>query len=643
MAYSNKHKGPAAVERGRAWLKSRRDAEKNWAQMDLNRHLENRPNERTFPWLGASNFAYALCDMVIDDWKPQFAGSLIGKERIVQLTGLTDDLFAAGGRAATWYDFRLRNFSNLKREIKFASDPFCHLGSTYVKVSWDFDKSTPRFLHIPHLFIIREPASQWLKEDREFFHVMHIDTDFVRQHFGVKLGVKGIDSLIDVATAPEDDRDVDQEGHEDDVYKRVGIDRTCDYESESEDGKREPGQIVLWEHHFEEDGKWYLETISPDLPEFDLKDRRPYDPGYKNEPMVVEGRREYKEKRQNSSRGWTELLTEPQEFYGAMIRAMHNKMVLSQAPYFYAEDGLPDGATQNFSFGPNEIIPYNIQPVSMPGLEAEWFQMADMMRSYGEQRGKKPDFGLKTDSQSGDPRTKFEIQQIMQTNMNSASLVLDNWDDMLTEVLRIGWNLTVSHRDEIKSLAFIDAGKPQQLDLEALSDEYLFSVTSSAEILNRQLKMQKRLQVYQMSIGKPYAREHTAFKRAVEALDPDIADQIYVEPAVAGAEEQQKALLDIESIVRVGAQPQVQEQADPKVRAATALAWLDKPGNIKGASVQSVASVVGYGKAYATILQKTDPGTAAQLQQIFDGIQRGMTAGMMQPATGAQPQQMRVA
>ena len=564
----------------------------------------------------------------------------MAKDRLVNFAGLIEQLVPLQGRAACWFDFKLRNYTNFKCELKFAADPYAHTGMAYVKVVSDEETALPHFEYVDDLFIIRDRDSQLMSEDGWFVHVLQLDVDFVRRRFD---GLKGLERLIDGATDPNQDIDeIDEAGKIEQEYRRVGIDRSVGKTGTNDESKLpKSSMIVLWEYHYlsvdKKGGKTRrIRTVSPDNPTFDFEDDREYPDGYKGW-MIKEGRREFKTKRAYDPRGLTEILAEPQAFLSALVRTIHNKMTWSQNPLVSAPDGLPEGSTQNFTLEPGTLLPFLVQFPQPPGVEGEWFEQIQFMREYGEQRGRGPDFGLAKDAegQGKDPRTLGELQMIQESNQTNASSVLDNWDDFITEILKEAWNLIVANKDKFKDFAYVSGQGLEQMDVEALSDQYMITVTSSAEILNKKLRLDKLINIHQMGIGKPYYNEAAGFRKIIERMEPNFTEELFIEGPQEAATEAQKALLDLNQIAQTGGNPQIEEGQDHAVRARTTAQYLSNPRNTKGLPVPIVGGLVAYGKAQAQMMGQRDPKGAQNAMALFAGIQQSLEQ-MPQPGGNGQ-------
>lgn len=622
------------VKRGKAALQNRMKRETTWAGYELIRHCENRPERRNWPWNGSSNIMVPRIDMAVTDWKAILTADIVRGRQLANFRALRQELVPLQAKAGSYHDQLVRNHTNYVQQIKFCSDDFEAQGMTYMKVTWDFDRQVPKYTKVGLLYIIRPSNSQMLEDDEWCYHVIQLSKSTVKRRWG---HIQGVEELLARFSEDEAQPDHDQAQAEENLYKRVGIDRSA----YGEDKK-----MVFWQAHYRGEGKKgeeRLRTISPDEQDLDLEDDQEYPYNYcrdNGKYMIIEGIREYKNPKAYSSRGLTELGVDTQESESSARRTVQNLLTTIQAPMFMPSEGAPQGATQNFTFNPGGWSPHRVDHLEMPGVKQEWFNEIREMQVLNEQIMKKPDLSLtKSAGTEGgkDPRTATELN-IAQNDQNIASdLTLSNWGDFRTQVARNGWGLCVQYKP--KSMQMFFEGENSELEEQALSNDYMISVATDAELLNRDLQKAVALKCLELFRGIPSINQPQLEKLVLETINPEWAAQLWVEPAEASEDAMKKAVLDAQTMMITGKPVQIDPNGDSMAAAMVSFKLLSNPKELADMTPESAALILAWGQQNVAILAKKNPQAAEQMGQQFDQLAQVLPQAMEAIQNGSQPPQ----
>src|SRR5205823_12465439 len=152
-----------------------------------------------------------------------------------------------------WFDYRLKNKSNIQRKILSVIDAMCMAGRAPLKIYWDFDKKELCFVAVPPTFFIVPNDTEELDDAIWCCHVMAMseeqykknpnfpnqDQTFIDKIKGgtsSEAGIGALDSKFDT------------------IKRREGITFT-----------KRTEQIVLWEVHRKEKNDVTFETYSPNM------------------------------------------------------------------------------------------------------------------------------------------------------------------------------------------------------------------------------------------------------------------------------------------------------------------------------------------------------------------------------------------
>jgi len=612
-------------------LKDRVEWERKLSRNQLQRFCQDRNRVNNIPWPKASNIRYPLSDTLIDQKKPFFFKLLYSSERIPFFKALVSKNIPFTEGCASYLDFIVKERTEFEDEIQYATDQMLQDGECIMKVTWDVQNECPIYTHIDNLFVITpsnttDPSkAAWITHIRQFSK-----RDFLDEYKKyTKEGQTEADRLTELKTIVSKifDSDTalenDQADREDDEYQREGINRTI-----------RGGRIVVWENHYEDDdGKKRIRSTMPDDPDIDLSDDREYSFEYclKNDVwMFFHHKREKTNKKMHSARGYPELVQDGEHSITAMQRAKHNAMALALVPVY---SGNIPGNTQNLVMAPGTVLPPGLTAVTSGNYPFEaWTAEMNHTREIWERRAGAVDSGIGTGNTMNDSRTKFEVQQISNMQMMGVELESGNWKKFIRELMKMSWGIIVQFKP--KSLMYYIGEEMSSLPMEALTNDYMISISGSAEGVNKEWMVQKAQMLWTASQNNPFSNGLEAWKNLMQVLNPGEAQRFVTDPQQRQQEAMQKAASDI-SLMLIGFPVAPKPADDHLVSAMTAAQFLDAKAS-KGEPIdkQAVMLISQYISAHREALKQTDKQGYGQLTQALDQLQ---AKHMQQPQPG-QPQ-----
>lgn len=594
-------------------LKARLDWEKKLARCEAQRFCTDRPQVNNIPWPRASNVRYPLADMIIDQKKPfkykvLFSGEHVAKFRALKRSHTEYALGCEG-----FYDFHIKERTNFERTMQYCLDSGEQEGESLVKIMYDRKLHALYFQWVENLFLITPAGAQELDDAPWFIHVLQLSPDDVKKRFK---DVQGIDEFVARISSSEKQALLnDTYGKEENRYERQGI-------TESEKDK----YVVLWELHYkDEDGKRRIKTIAPEDYRFDFGDDRAYpywDPSEKEDWgwMVKQYRREITTPEMHSSRGVPEMVQEFEHVLTRGWQTRQNWMTLSTCPTVSASGGTT-GSTQNLTWSPGKFYPFKVEIGQHPSPPPELMEEMIFTRGIAERRAATPDFGIGRGNTQSNSRTKYEVQQLSNIQMLSVDLETGNFKSFIREVLRYGWRLLTQYKP--KALLYYMGEELTELPPEAIEDAYQITASGSAESVDKEFMLQKRLALLQLAVSLQIqsANIDELWKDVLEVASPGQVYRLYQPSQAVQANALKRAESDLSIIVSLGAPVTAQPGDNFAVSAQTGLQFLAAAAQ-RGDQLtpQQVNLITMYIQSHREALKKTNRMAYEQLNEALNKL-----------------------
>ncbi len=613
------------VSRAQRALSERIEWERKLARMQLQRFCADRNKVNNSPWPRASNVRYPLSDTIIDQKKPFLYKLTYSSQNIAFFKAMVPSNVKYTDSAAAYLDFVLKEKTEFESEIQLCGDSRYQDGETVMKTGWDFQKQVPTVEHIDNLFIITPSNTGDLSSAPWIIHVRQMS---VKQFVGAfkKYTKEGqteeerAKELRKKAVSIRDNEQPqnDQGNRESDEYMREGINRTV-----------LGGKIVVWECHYEDDTeKKFIRSILPDDEDFDLLDDREY-PFDHGEWCFLHDKREITNRKMHASRGIPELVADGEASLTSMWRAKQNAMSLCLVPVY--EGNIP-GSTQNITMGPGTLLPPGVKMSSSGSYPFEqWDGEMANTRGIWERRAGAPDFGLGRANTLGEKRTAKEIQSIDNQQLMGVELEAGNWKRFIRAICGQCWAMIVQFKPQ--SLIYYLGKEMSELQPDALNNDFIITVSASAEAINKEWMVQKAQALWQAAQNNPYANGFEAWKNLVQNMNPGEVSRFAVDPQQHQQEAAMKTASDI-AIMSIGFPVPPMPTDNHGIACMTAMQWLQaKQKKNERVDPQLMRLVGQYIAGHREALKHQDKQAYAQLNQALNQID-------MQNQQAQQPQRM---
>jgi hypothetical protein len=509
------------------------------------------------PYPGAADLHFPLIDSIIERLKPFYYNQLYGTDQFAAFTSLKTQPADTTASVGAWFDYRLKQKTNLERKMLTCIDAMCMAGRSQLKVVWDFDKKAICFYSVAPYYFVVDPNVDDLQYDANWcVHIMSMneatykrnknfrqEKDFIARIKGKEVGDFGIAGNNQFLQT---------------IRMREGITVPPDDTT-----------ILLYEIYCKDsDGSIYYDTYSPKCMQEDdaVRERQylPYD--HKMFPFVS-FRSEIKDEGWYSPRGVAEIVASFEDSLCRQWNFKHDWMDFFNRPLFKRTPGsLSSGQnTSNTKFLPGSTLPDGVEPVDSKAPPLSFDQEMQTTRALAEYRINVPDLGATAHLQ-GHPSGRGDVTA---TQVNAIVGQSQLTDDMRSRVFRLDlgdlfrmcWSLYKQY--DSKSLTYVLYDTVGQLPPDALQGEYEINPNGSAESWNKPQQLQKAIARLQMFRGSPYWRQDELEKSVMELDDPRMIKRAFTDPGTTLKEQMEVQAQEI-SIMLLGFPAQVEPGDDDK-------------------------------------------------------------------------------
>lgn len=500
-------------------LQSRDDWEEKQVNYYRMRHQGIRRKQK--PWPNAADLHFPLIDTNIEKLKPLFFAQIVGMDVVATFVPMRQQLAAATTTAEQWFDYKIRERTNLQTAGLSWIDYSLMAGRGVLKVTWNTTKKQVEYTAIDPLFLVVPSNTKELQDTDRVTHVMPMSVAAYKRAGVYKSDKATIDRLT--KTSEDDNSSSGLTSKASATRLREGI--THDSKGES---------IIVWEvYDRKDDGKWIVRTFSPAAPEIDLREPMdlPYDHG-----MVpfVDFAYEIKDAGWYSPRGIAEILA---PFEAALCHSWnqkHDSMQLFNKPMFRAERDMPN--TMNLRPGPGSILPNGIVPVTMPQPPMSFDEDMVATRSIAEQRVSNPDYGMGQVLDTKNRRTATEIQAIGGQSQQAGDLRARMFRMALAQAYKMSWRLLLQHDKE--DLIYRFQEDSLSMDPIALHESYHIEPKGGVNEVNKQFLLQKAIQRKTLFANSAWINQPELDKTIIELDDPSLVKRIFQDPNLKAQDEQ---------------------------------------------------------------------------------------------------------
>ena len=572
-----------------------------------------RVGRRYKPYANAPDMRYGLADTLIEKVKPLYIGQLYADQHIATMVSVCSQEAAWTTAAEEWFDYQLKQCSNLQKQMFIAVDKHLEAGFVPMKVYWNPDKEEVCFDACEPLKVI---VPEWTEDDCDPDWLVHVlvlseaqyrrNSNFVQDDDFIKR-IKGKGSSQDSGAS---------QLHQSKAW-REGL------------TYGESDQIVLWECWMRDgtgnDAGWTVETIAPVCgPDEPVRAPfgNPYDHG--KLPFFFL-RAEIIDKGYYSPRGITEV-TAPHEM--SLNKSWNAKLTFldfSGVPSYEQDVGSNLVNTQNLHPQPGSIMPPGLHAATVVSAPIAFDEEMQFTRALAEDRVRVPDLSasehLTGNVGNRDRVTATQINAIVGQSNESSDLRARTFHLFLCDGLRLAWALYVQFKTE--DLKYLHDKTILEVPPGALHTDYIIQPSGSPDSWNKQAQMQRRLGLYQTVLrGNPFIQQGEATKWLLEAEDPAMIMRMYQDPGEQSADQEEQQAVEC-LLMEDGFVPHVHPADDDKVHLMTLAGFYQrKLGMNEPVSPELARAGLMHGMAHEQgMQQKKDPARKQINQQLAPLIQ----------------------
>ena len=466
---------------------------------------------RNKPWNNAADLHFPLIDTNIEKLKPLFFQQIVGMDVVATFVPMRQQMAAMTTSAAQWFDYKIREKTNLQDEALSWIDYALMSGRGVMKVTWNPDKKRLEFTAVDPLYLIVPSHTKELQDADRIVHVMPMSLAAYKRSGMYDTSKKTIDAIT---------------GHGEDENPGTSSDVSAKRVREGITHDSNKERVIVWEVFTPAgNGKWKIETFSPAAPEIDLRDpmESPYDMEW---APFVDFAYEIKDKGWYSPRGLAEILAPFEASLCHTWNQKHDSMQLFNKPIFRTDRDVPN--TMNVRMGPGQILPNGLVPVTMPQPPISFDQDMVQTRSIAEQRVANPDYGIGQVIDTTNRRTATEVQAIGAQSQQAGDLRARVFRMALAKLYKMAWALYEQYDKEDLTYRFQEDAV--QLDPQAIHGQYHIEPKGGINEVNKQFLLQRALQRKQIFAQSQWVNQPELDKSIMELDDPSLVKRLFVDP-----------------------------------------------------------------------------------------------------------------
>lgn len=582
------------------------------------------------PWPNAADMHFPLVDTTIGQFIPFYFGQLFTTDTVAQFTPLVPELAGYGSDCAYFFDYKLRQKSNLETQSLVTIDKMLMTGAAPMKAYWDFEAGRLAFDAIEPTHCIAPDQTQDLQSADRVTIVHHLSPDALRRdpHFKLKLAEYEAEEPGFITRIKG--RGTDQDGGD------IQLRQTKEIREGLTHSTKESDLVIVWEVWDHTEDGWWIYWFSPLAPDYPLRteQRNPFRHG--KLPIVL-FQCEIKDKGYYSSRGVPEKMAPFEASLCATWNDKRDAITLYNRPIYSSSGNMPNPG--NIRLMPGQII-NGISAVVNPGRPPVSFDdEMNNTRAVAERMIGVEDVGIGESNEKNSPRTATEVEQIGKQQSTGIELRSRVFRLALRELLGLAWETLVQYdadfvyfvQNEIKTL-------PSEAARQAA---WAIEPNASSQNWNKQQTFQGMLTLKQVfgpspayPQGAPWINQPELDKSILELYDSRLVKRLFVDPNARHMSEYEDEVALIPALLMGGPiMPKPEQDQGARIKAIVdfiaAQHHLGRPIDPVGAmALQNRIA------AHLQLLQQKNPQQAQQVQASIEQMAQNVIP--MQPA-GAQP------
>lgn len=572
------------------------------------------------PWPGASDTNWPLIDTIIEKLKPYYVQQLYATELIASFVPHAGDPGTSAqlaSSAAQWFDFMLKQESNLEREMIFCVDYQLMQGRPAMKVTWDVDKARLVFSVVEPTCLIVPPSTTDIEDADRLVHVLRFTPDAYRRQEGFNRS----EDFIKRITGKGTDGNGLGSGTRwlQDKASRQGITFGAD------------DQIIVWEIWSRPDGKtWEVECVAPVCPEETVKPKvtNVFDHGV---PPFADFPNELTQPDWYSPRGVGEIVLPWQAQLTKLLNEKNDALTISTRPFFESDSEVPNAG--NWRMRPGQILPRGVRPAAFPAPPVDFERHIMLMRSVAEELVKTPDFGMAKPMDLRRARTATEMEQIASLNEQSSDLRGRVFRMSLGKLYGLAWSTLKQYAGGRLNIWVDDALKA--IPQEALRGTFSVRPSGSADGITRQTMWRRAVARMQMFANDPFIDQGELRKSVLEADDSGLVMRLFRDPGLKQMEETEEQAAEI-AVMKLGFPAFVSQGDDHPTHIRTLLQYVTQQNQAGQSPTPFELQLIQSHLAdHVQQLKRVDPEMAKAAMDAIAVVGQ-MVAGQGQPQQGAE-------
>ncbi len=579
---------------------------------------------RNKPWPGAADLHFPLVDSMIDKWKPFYFQQLFSTETLAAFVGKPGGSDAYASELEWWFDYKLKEQSNLIRSVLVSIDKMLVSGSVTVMPRWDVAKRRVQFEVLEPTKCVVPWYTQELQDADRFTYIEEISVEQYKSREGYNQDPEFVKRIT--GKGPTENTEGDEV-----KFRREGLTAASNDDL-----------ICLW-HAWERQGQaWVVHCFSPLDPATAVKPTmgNPYDHG---RLPAIRFDAEIKDLGHYDSRGLAEIAGPFETSLTKSWNDKHDFMTMVNRPMFTSEREIPNA--QNIRMIPGQILGFPVQRVEMGAPPVSFDQEILATREIAEYRVGMPDFGVGQAGRANDNKTATEVQAISGLMSQGVDLKAHMFRLPQGELYQQAWALL--RQFDRESLDYMREAAMRQLPPEALNQDYTVMPKGSSDSWNRPAKLQRAIARKQLlapaGATPPWINAAELDKSIIELDDPKLVAKIWIDPQLKAANEAEDEMKMLPATLLAAPIPAKPGQ-DHTARIQTIVQFLQQRGAMGIAPTP--VEIAGINQRLGSLVQalsQEDPQRGAMVQQELAMLLSGGANGPEQtnqvpgaaPAAGA--------
>ncbi len=603
-------------------LKDREIWEERQRKWYLMRHEGIRRRNKPFP--SAADLHLKLIDEKVNQKKAFTMATVLGQPRLASFVSMRSQPQPVTESATDFFSFELKERTNFYRVLLTAVDTMWLRGRGIIRAFVDpYDDYRIIHENIDPLYLLMPDDVNDFEDSYEWVHVRQMNVQQFKNNRRYCTDYRNDDGELDSATCKKLCGGAD-------AVARLTTQRGRDFEmiqldKELREGYTHSGSsdtIIIWEHYKRTMGGVWVYYYCPVA--LDVKIRPAHGIPYKVKGRVSPGFfsfvAEVKDEGWYAPRGIAEKIAD-NEIYGCKAwNAKADAMTFLTTPQYISEVGVQNPA--NYRVAPGEVLPPGIKPAIFGAPPMSLDQEIAFTRMEADLSTQSIDLGAEHPNNGRGHSKKTATQTRIDSGIAQIGQQLEShtFRDDLAKLYRHDWGLMLQFKR--KEVTFFISDDLQELPEQAMHEEYAISAGGASDDWDKNARLQKAEQRYQLLLGKPNVDQDELVTELLGADDPRLIKKLVIPQKLKAQSEAADENTIINDLCPGPNRPSlpipVLPGQDHFVRAQTCLQWMDAAGKMNTPmSMPEKQRLMDRLKQHVDMLKKINPEQYKQLEQMI--------------------------